>query len=202
MTVVSVVIGTHNRSELLFERALRSVWAQTHQDLDVIVVGDGTDQATVDRVQGQPIRFWNLPRQKYPEDPGQRWCVLGLEARNFGMDRAVGEFIAPLDDDDEWTPDHVETLLRAIGDAGVAYGRSVAHWAEGGSSFYGQWPPQHFAYCSGAELMRTDLGYRFDPKCVDRGLPEDGDMIDRMVAGGVRFVFVDQIIHHYYPNPR
>jgi hypothetical protein len=46
------------------------------------------------------------------------------------------------------------------------------------------------------------MGYRYDPACIERGLPEDGDLWDRMVAGGVRFTMVDKVVHHYYPNPR
>jgi hypothetical protein len=58
------------------------------------------------------------------------------------------------------------------------------------------------AFCDGAWLMRHDLGWRFDPGCISRGLPEDGDMWARMYAGGVRFAFGNQLVHHYYVNPR
>ena len=205
--LVSVVIPTHDRTRLLLERSLPSVRAQTYQNLDIHVVGDDTEQATVDAMLTYPdprVRFTNLPRQVYPTDPGEHWCVIGLEARNYGHDTARGEYIVGLDDDDELLPAMVETLLKHLwaADADVAYGRSKAFRHDGSIAWYGNWPPQHFAFCEGAWLSKHDLGIRYDPGCILRGLPEDGDRIDRMVAAGLKFTMVDEIVHYYYPNPR
>jgi glycosyltransferase involved in cell wall biosynthesis len=211
MTLVSVVIPTYERNDLLFGRALSSVLGQTHRDLDVHIVADGMvglsaedlEQRVAD-LNDPRVTVWHIPRQSYPDDPGQRWCVLGLNARNHGLDHAQGEWIASLDDDDAWTSDHVEVLLRAAVSQAVqfAYGKSIAHLPDGGLGYYGNWPPGHFQFCDGAQLYRNGLGYRYDPGCIERGLPEDGDLWDRMVAGGVSFTFVPQVVHHYYPNPR
>ncbi len=207
--LVSVVIPTYNRLRLLIERSLPSVFAQTHTNLDIHVVGDGTDEETVRAmdvlVRSDPrVRFTNLPRQVYPDDPGQLWCVIGLNARNYGYETALGDYLVGLDDDDELLPDMIEVLLKALleRDVDVAYGRSKAFGHDGTIAWYGNWPPGHFQFCEGAWLSKHDLGYRLDPECISRGLPEDGDKIDRMVADGVRFTFVDQIVHYYYPNPR
>lgn len=207
--LVSVVIPTYNRKRLLTERALPSVLAQTHQNLDIHVVGDGTDEETclamAHASHDDPrIRFTNIPHQQYPDDPGQLWCVIGLNARNYGYDHAKGEYLVGLDDDDELLPQMIEKLLRVLlqYDVDVAYGRSKAFGHDGSIAWYGNWPPGHFQFCDGAWLMKHDLGYRLDPECISRGLPEDGDKIDRMVADGVRFTFLDEIVHYYYPNPR
>jgi glycosyltransferase involved in cell wall biosynthesis len=205
--LVSVVISTYNRTQTLMERSLPSVLAQTHQNLDIHVVGDGTERETgiAIRKLGDPrVRFTNIPRQVYPLDPGAKWCVIGLDARNHGHDTAKGKFIANLDDDDEWLPTTVETLLRLLlaDDADVAYGRSKAFLHNGGIQWYGNWPPMHFAFCDGAWLSKHDLGFRYDKDCLQRGLPEDGDRIDRMVAAGLRFTMTQEIVHYYYPNPR
>lgn len=207
---ISVVIPTKDRREKL-ERAIKSVLGQAGTwDLEILVVGDDTDQDTVKMMEGWSkadprLRFWNLPAQVYPEDPGQKWCVIGLEARNWGYDHATGDYIAGLDDDDIWLPHWLQTLYQAIKKLGVdvVYGRSEA-FDQGGKlvARYGKWPAMHFAFCEGAWLAKHDLGYRLDPACIERGLPEDGDKIDRMVAGGVSFAFVDEVIHHYFPNPR
>jgi len=53
----------------------------------------------------------NLARPTYPADPERRWMVAGTHAANRGIELALGSWIAPLDDDDEFTPDHVEVLL-------------------------------------------------------------------------------------------
>lgn len=211
MTLVSVVIPTYNRNDVLFGRALPSVLGQTHGDLDIHVVMDGMEgeqlhdlNRRASALGDKRLTVWRINRQAYPSDPGERWCVLGLNARNHGLDQARGEWIAPLDDDDEWTLDHVDSLLRAAHDRRVdfAYGRSVAHWADGRTTHYGNWPPGHFQFCDGSQVYRNGMGYRYDPLCISRGLPEDGDLWDRMVAGGVSFTFLDRIVHHYYPNPR
>jgi glycosyltransferase involved in cell wall biosynthesis len=211
VTLVSVIIPTYNRNDVLCSRALPSVFEQSHRQLDIHVLADGMRGEELDDLERRIREFhdprltlWNIPRQTYPEDPGERWCVLGLNARNIGLDHAKGEWIAPLDDDDAWTEDHIEVLLQAAVENKVdfAYGRSIAHWADGHTSSYGSWPPGHFQFCDGAQLYRNGMGYRYDPECITRGLPEDGDLWDRMVAGGVTFTFVNKVIHHYYPNPR
>ena len=208
---VSCVMSTYNRNELLLKRSLPSVLSQSYPIAEIHIVADGMAQpemyelttalAALDRPE---IRLWWIQRQAYPEDPGQRWMVLGLNARNYALDQAQGGWIAPLDDDDEWTPDHVERLLGAVRDqnADFAYGQSVYHWPDGHPQMAGSWPPGMGAFCDGAQLYRNGLGYRYDPTCVARGLPEDGDLWTRMVAGGVRFTFLPEIVHHYWVNPR
>jgi glycosyltransferase involved in cell wall biosynthesis len=211
LMLVSVIIPTYNRTHQLLNRSLASVLRQTHQDLEVIIVADGMEgplwwdlRTLIKEIEDARISLHNIDRQVYPEDPEQKWCLLGMNARNYGLDTATGEWIAPLDDDDEWTDDHVEVLLREVvtKDVDFAYGQSLAHWEDERESMYGDWPPGHFQFCDGAQLYRNGMGYRYDPTCIERGLPEDGDLWDRMVDGGVSFAFLPQIVHHYYPNPR
>ena len=211
MPTISVVIPTYNRCDLLMSRALPSVFAQDADvDLEIIVVGDGTDFETVtamrDLESKDPrVTFWNRQHQVYPDDPGEKWCVLGLEARNWGYEKATGDFLVGLDDDDALLPHMIRTLHKSLvqGGVDVAYGRSLAfNQADKKIAEYGKFPPMHFAFCEGAWLSKHDLGYWLDPACIERGLPEDGDKIDRMVAGGVQFAFVNDVVHHYWPNPR
>lgn len=210
MNLVSVVIPTYNRNDILLGRSLRSVLAQTYRFLEINVIADGMEGPELAdltaRLDGldRRIRFYNNPRQEYPDDPLQRWAVLGLNARNRGLDVATGEWIAPLDDDDEWTPDHVEVLLRAARDeaADFAYGISEYHWPDGHQQRAGTWPPGYGALCDGSQVYRNGLGYRYDPLCIERGFPEDGDLWNRMVEGGVKFVFVPRVVLHYWVNPR
>lgn len=204
---VSVVIPTYHRNDFLVNRALASVLRQTVKPAEIIVVHDGNDPADIDRLRSVlpgGVTLLSIPRQHYPEDPGQRWCVLGLNARNRGLDYASGDYIAPLDDDDEWTDDHIEVLQRAVELSGAdfAYGMSQYHWPDKRFQTAGSWPPGMGAFCDGAQLYRNGMGYRYDPDCISRGLPEDGDLWTRMFEGGVKFTFTARIVHHYYPNPR
>jgi glycosyltransferase involved in cell wall biosynthesis len=100
---VSVIIPTLRRPALLL-RALDSVFAQSFADFEVIVVVDGPDAETVATLQ-------NLtdPRLQVVSNP-QSLTAAG--ARNVGAGRARGEFVAFLDDDDEWLPTKLEQQLR------------------------------------------------------------------------------------------
>lgn len=207
MPLITVIVPTYNRTELLLSRCLPSVFAQTVQDFEVLVVGDGTEQATVDAMAEFPddrLWFWNLDHPEYPEDEEERWWVIGLEALNFGLDRARGEWIAVLADDDEWTPDHHAVLLAKAARTGAdhVYGRSDTY-KDGRKTeqLYGEWPPNgpgHF--CNGANLYRASLGYRYALDCADRRRPGDQDLWERMVADGVRFAFTPTVVHHYHRN--
>jgi glycosyltransferase involved in cell wall biosynthesis len=85
--------------------AIRSAFRQTWQHLEVIVVVDGPDAAT-----SEYLKTMRDPRLRViflPERCG------GSDARNAGVRAACGEWIAFLDDDDEWLPDKIELQMRA-----------------------------------------------------------------------------------------
>lgn len=111
--VVSVITATRNRSDLL-ECALKSIAGQTMQDFEAIVIDDWSDIPTLEKYQ----RIWASLDSRFilvpPKAPGA-FGTGPADARNRGIDRARGEFIAFLDDDDEWvTKDHLEVGLNAL----------------------------------------------------------------------------------------
>ncbi len=112
--LVSVRIATYNNANVLSERALASVLRQTYENYEVIVVGDGCSDDTeevVRNLNNTKIRFYNLrDRGRYPQDLHARWMVAGIVPMNMGAQLAKGAWIAPLDDDDEFTDDHIEVL--------------------------------------------------------------------------------------------
>ena len=96
---VSVIIPTYNRAHLI-GRAIKSVLSQTYKDFELIVV----DDASVDNPE-QVVRSFNGKRIKYIRHKKNR----GLPAsRNTAIKAAEGEYIALLDDDDEWLPEKLE----------------------------------------------------------------------------------------------
>ena len=105
--MVSVVIPTHNRADLL-PRAIKSVQAQTVADLEILVVSDGSTDNTKEIVEAlaktdSRIRLIeNFPAQG------------GNVARNTGIEAAKGEYVAFLDDDDEWMPEKLEKQLQIM----------------------------------------------------------------------------------------
>jgi len=100
--LVSVVIPTLDRPSLLL-RAIKSVLRQTYQDIEVIVVVDRPNQVTLSAVQSVNDSRVRLVVNPYSPTAGG--------ARNAGVDRATGEWIAFLDDDDEWLPNKLERQI-------------------------------------------------------------------------------------------
>ena len=111
---VSVIISTYNRPVML-DRALASVHAQTFDDFEVIVVDDATPdveamQALVDKWEVQfRNRGINLWPYRLEVNSGYQ-CF----PKNRGVERASGDYIAYLDDDNEWMPDHLMALVALI----------------------------------------------------------------------------------------
>ncbi|HEY6015118.1 MAG TPA: glycosyltransferase family 2 protein [Candidatus Limnocylindrales bacterium] len=208
MTLVSVIIPTYQRPRLLMDRAIPSVLAQTVQDQEVIVVGDGTDAQTciemgelvkVDR----RFRFVNLPHYPYPESHDLAWGLLGLAALNWGLDHAQGEWISVLGDDDEYLPNHHEVLLEAAARTAADHVYGIAETYKAGHPIgqqYGSWPPGDGAFCNGANLYRASLGYRYSLDCTANGRTGDADLWTRMREDGVRFHFEPKVVLRYHRN--
>jgi len=98
---VSVIIPTYNRAALVTE-ALASVLAQTWPDFEVLVVDDGSTDATLSALASFPGQVMVLTRQ-------ERGGVSA--ARNLGAAAAAGDWLAFLDSDDLWLP---EKLSRQV----------------------------------------------------------------------------------------
>lgn len=103
--LVSVVIPTYNRENTIIE-CLQSVLNQTYTNIEVIVVDDGSVDHT-DRLFGE----CRDPRVKYYKySPNRGACY----ARNYGIQRANGKYIAFQDSDDIWDKYKIEKQLEFI----------------------------------------------------------------------------------------
>lgn len=98
MKLVTAIITTHNRLELL-KRAIKSVYAQTYKEMELIVVDDASTDGTQAYCESLPLRYLHIPKA---ESRG------GNHARNLGVKMARGEYVAFLDDDDYWLPKKIE----------------------------------------------------------------------------------------------
>ncbi len=113
---VSIVIPTYNRAGML-PRAVNSVLAQTFSNLELLIVDDCSADNTPEVVAGfvdPRIRSYRHNRNR------------GLAAaRNTGIANAQGQYIAFLDDDDEYLPTKLEKQVQALDtaspDVGLAY---------------------------------------------------------------------------------
>ncbi len=106
---VSVVIPTRNRAALV-RRAVESVLAQTYKDFEVIVVVDGPDEATE-----TILAAVTDPRLRVKVHAAS---VGGAQARNAGVEAATTEWIAFLDDDDQWLPEKLAAQMKVALSAG------------------------------------------------------------------------------------
>jgi glycosyltransferase involved in cell wall biosynthesis len=119
----TVVIPVYNRANVLGE-AIRSVLAQSEQDFEIVIVDDGSrddPKPVVDAFADPRIRYI------HQENRG------GGAARNAGIDAARGVFIAFLDSDDVFLPDHLTAMRKLLeGRTNVAaYARIVVDRGEG-----------------------------------------------------------------------
>ena len=104
MKLVSAIITTHNRAELL-TRAIESTLRQTYKEMEVIVVDDASTDNTREVCGKYPIQYIYIPKA---ESRG------GNYARNLGIRAAKGKYCAFLDDDDYWLPSKTEKQVDLI----------------------------------------------------------------------------------------
>ena len=105
MPKVSVVIPTRNRAAFL-QAAIQSVLNQTFQDFEIIVVDDASADQTA-----QVIQSFTDPRINYIRHETNKGQGV---TRNDGINQASGEYVALLDDDDEWLPEKLEKQVRLL----------------------------------------------------------------------------------------
>ena len=101
--IVSVIIPTYNSVQYLGE-AIESVFLQTYQNLEVIVVDDGSTDDTASFMNAYRERVKYLRQQN--QGPSK--------ARNAGISIAIGPYTAFLDADDVWVPEKLEKQINAI----------------------------------------------------------------------------------------
>ncbi|WP_138497597.1 glycosyltransferase [Nostoc sp. PA-18-2419] len=111
---VSVIIPAYN-SENTITYTINSVLNQTFTDLELIVINDGSQDSTLEIVK--EIKDPRIKAFSYANAGGN-------VSRNRGLNIAVGEFVSFLDADDIWTPEKLESQLKALQEnltAKVAY---------------------------------------------------------------------------------
>ena len=109
---VSVILPTYNRAYCL-ERSVRSVLAQSYENLELIIVDDGSTDHTpdlVDSIEDVRIRYIQTKLNQG-----------AAAARNFGLQYATGEYIAFQDSDDFWRPEKLRLQMAEIARARAGF---------------------------------------------------------------------------------
>ena len=170
--------------------AVESVLWQTYRDLEVVVVDDGSTDATAEIVRAHegPVRV------VHQENAGV------AAARNRGIAEAAGELIAFCDSDDLWFPAHLEALVEVYDRAGGGIATANSYWLFPGgihparTRFRGRFPTadeqrraileQNFV--STMALFPRRLPEEIGPFPVDRRRAEDWDFWIRAIYAGHR----------------
>jgi len=104
--LISVIMPVHNRRHLIM-RAISSLQAQTVADWEVLIIDDGsTDGLEQDVLPLVAVR----PNYRYLKHAQRRLSA----SRNIGIHAALGRYIAFLDSDDEYKPDHLQLRLHYL----------------------------------------------------------------------------------------
>lgn len=136
--LVSVVIPTYSRSDML-TRALESVNAQTYPNIEIVVVDDngkGTNQQL--ETQTRVLAFETRPGVELHYVVREKNGG-GSLARNTGIDASKADFVAFLDDDDEFLPRKLELQMEPMSDSNVSL---------------------TYAHCKGVQPDGTEIYYR------------------------------------------
>lgn len=114
--LVSVIIPTFNRAQRLHV-SVESVIGQTYRPIELVVIDDGSSDATPAAMAGleQRARQAGLATVFARKENGG--CA---SARNLGLERATGEWIAFLDDDDRWLPEKLAKQVALIAETGAS----------------------------------------------------------------------------------
>jgi glycosyltransferase involved in cell wall biosynthesis len=204
--LVSVIIPTYNRASVLTERTIPSVLKQTYQNFELIIIGDkctdNTEELIKEKFCDRRIRFINLQkRSRYPKNPHLRWLVAGGIPRNEGLRLARGEWIAPLDDDDEFSKDHLEVLLNYAVKTGceLVYGATLMEKTPGKWVRVGSYPLTNGSICHLSAMYSSTLKFfKYDHNAWKYLEPNDANLWRRMQEAGVRIGFIDRIIGKHY----
>ena len=157
---VSIVIATYNRSNVL-ALAIASARAQTVEDWEMVVIGDACTDDTGEAVRSfadARIRFVNLP-----DNWGEQ-----SKPNNEGVARSRGRYVAFLNHDDLWFPDHLERTLDVIERAGAGMACAVVGLVQTDGtvrllpSWSGRFEPRVGAPAS-SWLVRRDMVERVGP---------------------------------------
>jgi len=187
--LVSVVTPTWRRNDILIDRCIPSVAEQTYPNVEHVVVSDGPDPALAERLTGTDVVFHQIPTH----DASVRF---GHWARLEGIARSTGAFIAYLDDDNAYRPDHLDLLIRALTTdrcAAFAYSRILVH--ANPSYVVGATPPAFTQVDTSSILHRREL---LAVATWHEWEAPDWDLVNDWVTAGVRWRFIDEVTADYF----
>jgi glycosyltransferase involved in cell wall biosynthesis len=213
---ISVIIPAYNGEKFL-PRSIGSVLAQTYRNIELIVADDGSTDGTkkvVEEFQGKDARVLYY----FEENSGGP-----ARPKNFAMQYAKGEYVAYLDQDDEWAPEKLEKQVALFEAGGVVRGGAGekelglvgcdAFLARGNGKVFGIYKTpltsevfpalldRNYIHSNSSVLLRRDVIERIGARDEQLKYAEDWDMWIRIAAAEYRFAFVREPLFKYYFYP-
>jgi len=208
--LVSVYVPTYNRAGLLMERAVPSVLAQSYKNFELVIVGDHCTDDTekfVSEIKDKRVRFYNLPERgyRYPETAENHWLAGPVTAANKALELVRGKWIARIDDDDTWTQDHIEVLLRFARKTKKEF-VSAAYVTERHQKRIVVNVKNERPRIGGTQtwLYRSYLKFfKYNINCWRKSWNRvnDTDLQNRFFKAGVSMDFLDKVVAYVLPRP-
>lgn len=119
--MISTIITTCKREPSMVLRALDSILSQTYRDIEIIVIDDSPDEFAKRDDVGKTVKniidlHPDIEIQYIRHEKNLGACA----ARNTGLNAAKGDYIAYLDDDDEWLPEKLEKQIKVMHNSDTA----------------------------------------------------------------------------------
>ena len=108
--MISCVITTYKREPEVLKKAVDSILSQSYKDIEIIVVNDAPEDSELSNRLYKMLSEYDFPINYVVHESNKGAC----EARNTGIKNSNGEYIAFLDDDDEWEKEKLEKQLKKI----------------------------------------------------------------------------------------
>ncbi|WZL88442.1 glycosyltransferase [Salinimicrobium sp. 3283s] len=210
---VSIIMATYNRAHFIRE-SLTSIINQSFKDWECLVIDDGSTDETVEVVASIEE---NDERIKYLIRPGN--YTTGLPGcRNYGLDKAKGNYIIFFDDDDIVHPRNLEVNLRSI----EHYSRDFCHYQK--KPFKEQWNSDYIDVIAKPEISSIGLAQlqdiimnkiSFASCCVlwkrecfgkirfneDLMYAEEWECYSRILTSGFQGVSINQVLYYNRKHP-
>lgn len=206
--LVTICITTMNRADLLIERSLDSIRAQTYRRLQVVVVGDHCTDDTAQRIAslGDPrIEFENLPsRGPYPKPGPDRYLVAGTSPAIASLAKANGKFITHLDEDDRYEPHRIELLVSKARQDRADFLWHPFWWENADGSWHPLGSPTLQLGGTGTSMIFYHHYFKrigWNPDAYRIQEPGDWNRIRRIRHLRPRLLYVDEMLtwHHALP---
>lgn len=211
--LISIYIPTYNRGQILINRAINSVLRQTYKNYELIIADDGSVDDTknlVHQISDPRIKYICVSRKKYryPNKAIYHWLAGPVTAANAALTVCKGEWIARIDDDDEWLPTHLENLLRHANSNDFEFVSSDIEIIENGviRVVTGFDDPRDQTGIGATQtwLYKSYLKFfRYNINCWRKSYfrVNDTDVAQRMYLAGVKIGYLHEVTAKIEPRP-